>query len=101
MLKFNIVTFKFFRFIQSGLYLDFFLKKIIEIFIKNFFIYAAQFLGEKYMIEFLTKKVIDSSVFNTNKIINFNTLFYSNYFIQLITTFFFILTIFNIFFFLF
>lgn len=101
MLKFNIVTFNFFRFIQSGLYLDFFLKKIIEIFIKNFFIYAAQFLGEKYMIEFLTKKVIDSSIFNTNKIINFDSLFYSNYFIQLITTFFFILTILNIFFFLF
>ena len=68
MLKFKIVTFEFFRFIQSGLYVDFFLKKLIELFVKNFFIYAAQFIGEKYMIEFLTKKVIDSSVFNTNKI---------------------------------
>jgi hypothetical protein len=49
MLKFKIVTFSFFRFIQSGLYLDFFLKKLVELFVKNFFIYAAQFLGEKYI----------------------------------------------------
>ena len=36
-------------------------------------------MGEKYMIEFLTKKVIDSSIFNVNKIINLNDLFYSYY----------------------
>jgi hypothetical protein len=101
MLKFNIVTFNFFRFIQSGLYLDFFLKKIIEIFIKNFFVYASQFFGEKYMIEFLTKKVIDSSIFNLNKFISINDLFYSNYFIQKISIFFYFLAIFNLIFYLF
>jgi len=96
MLKFKIVTFNFFRFIQSGLYLDFFLKKLVELFVKNFFVYAAQFLGEKYMIEFLTKKVIDSSIFNINKIINLSELFYSNYFIQLLSVFFYLFSIFNI-----
>ena len=101
MLKFKIVTFNFFRFMQSGLYLDFFLKKVIETFIKNVFIYAAQFLGEKYMIEFLTKKVIDSSIFNTNKLINLTDLFYSYYFIQLLCIFFYFFSIFNIIFLLF
>ncbi len=98
MLKFKIVTFNFFRFMQSGLYLDFFFKKIIEIFIKNIFIYAAQFLGEKYMIEYLTKKIIDSSIFNTNKLINLTDLFYSYYFIQLLSIFFYFFSIFNLFF---
>lgn len=97
MLKFRIVTFNFFRFIQSGLYVDFFLKKLIELFIKNFFIYAAQFLGEKYMIEYLTKKIIDSSIFNTNKIISLTDLFYTQYFISLLSIFFLSLSIFNIF----
>ena len=97
MLKFKIVTFNFFRFVQSGLYVDFFLKKIIELFIKNFFVYAAQFLGEKYMIEYLTKKIIDSSIFNTNKIISLTDLFYTQYFISLLSIFFLSLSIFNIF----
>lgn len=101
MLNFKIVTFNFFRFVQSGLYLDFFLKKIVELFVKNFFIYAAQFLGEKYMIEFLTKKVIDSSIFNTNKVINLIDLFYSNYFIQLLSLFFYFFSIFNLIFLIF
>ena len=96
MLKFKIVTFNFFRFVQSGLYVDFFLKKIIEIFLRNTFIYAAQFLGEKYMIEFLTKKIIDSSIFNVNKVINLTDLFYSYYFIQLLCVFFYFFSIFNI-----
>lgn len=95
-LKLRIVNFSFFRFIQSGLYLDFFFKKLIEIFIKNIFIYSSQFLGEKYMIEYLTKKIIDSSVFNINKLINLTELFYSYYFIQLTYLFFYFLTIFNV-----
>ena len=97
MLNFKIVTFNFFRFIQSGLYLDFFLKKIVELFVRNFFVYAAQFLGEKYMIEYLTKKIIDSSIFNTNKIINLTDLFYTQYFISLLSIFFLVLSILNIF----
>jgi hypothetical protein len=52
---------------QSGFYIDFFFKKIIEIFIRNIFIYASLFFGEKYMIEYITKKTIDAFIFNSNK----------------------------------
>jgi len=54
---------------QSGFYVDFFLKKLAEVFIRNVFVYASLFFGEKYMIEVLTKKVIDKVIFNTNKLI--------------------------------
>ncbi len=96
MLKFDIFTFRFFRFIQSGLYVDFFFKKISETFVRNFFIYSAHYFGEKYMIEYLTKKIIDSSIFNTNRLIGLTELFYSYYFIQLISIFFYLLTLLNL-----
>jgi hypothetical protein len=58
------LEFKFFRFIQSGLYFDFIIKKVVEIFIKNFLVYSALFFGEKYFIEFITKKIIEINLFN-------------------------------------
>jgi len=61
------LTFKFHRFCQSGGYVDFFLKKISEVFLRNIFIYLAQFFAEKYMIEVLTKKIIDNSIFFFNR----------------------------------
>ena len=45
------ITFEFRKFCQSGFYFDFFLKKLAEMFVRNLFIYTAQFFGEKYMIE--------------------------------------------------
>ena len=51
---------------QSGFYIDFFLKKFGEVFIRNIFIYTALFFGEKYMIEQITKKIVDSFIFNSN-----------------------------------
>lgn len=63
------ITFKFHRFCQSGCYFDFFYKKLSEVFVRNVFIYAAQFLGEKYMIEVLTKKIVDNSIFVINRYI--------------------------------
>jgi len=96
-----IIKFSFFRFIQSGLYIDYILKKFIEVFVKNVFVYSALFLGEKYMIELLTKKVIDSSLFNTNRLVGITELFYSFYFIQLLSTFFYVLTLCNLLFLIF
>ena len=61
------ITFKFHRFCQSGCYFDFFYKKFSEVFLRNVFIYAAQFVGEKYMIETLTKKIVDKSIYSINK----------------------------------
>lgn len=69
MLSFYFFTFTFFREVQSGFYIDFFLKKICEVFLRNVFVYTALFFGEKYMIEVLTKKVVDSFIFNTNTLV--------------------------------
>ena len=42
---------------KSGFYFDFFLKKLLEVLIRNFLIYSALFFGEKFLIEILTKKL--------------------------------------------
>jgi len=84
MLKNNLILFKFFRFVQSGFYLDFILKKISEIFIRNVFIYSSVFFGEKFMIEYITKKTIDSFIFNSNRISYFNFTEFK-YFTQILT----------------
>ena len=97
MLKNNIFTFRFLKFIQSGLYLDFFLKKLIESYTKNLLIYSSQFFGEKYIIEYLTKKIIDSVVFNNNFLFSFLDLSYSMYFIQILSFFIYFFTLLNIF----
>ena len=65
---------------QSGFYIDFFLKKLVDVFIRNVFIYAALFFGEKYMIEYLTKKVVDSFIYNSNKFVGWTTLNYMWFF---------------------
>jgi hypothetical protein len=75
-------TKKFLNFIQSGMYLDYIIKKIAEMFVKNIFIYSSTFFGEKFIIEFLSKKTIDNltSFFNVlflNKNYNY-TNFYNN-----------------------
>lgn len=84
MLKNKLILFKFFRFIQAGFYFDFIFKKLSEIIMRNIFIYSAIFFGEKYMIEFITKKTIDSFIFNSNRKFNFN-FSESKYFIQIIS----------------
>lgn len=85
MLKNKLFTFNFFRFVQTGLYVDFFIKKIIELFVKNYLVLTAQFFGEKYMIEFLTKKIIDSWFFNNNKLFGFFEFTSSTFFVQFIS----------------
>jgi hypothetical protein len=85
MLKTFLLTFKFHRFSQSGFYFDFFYKKFAEVFVRNVFVYTAQFLGEKYMIEVLTKKTFDSVIYNTNKILGWQTLHSSWFFLQFIS----------------
>jgi len=67
MLKFPQKKFKWSGKAQSGFYFDFFLKKLSEVFIRNIFIYAALFFGEKYLIEQLTKKIIHNFIFNSSK----------------------------------
>lgn len=92
-----LFLFKFYVFIQSGCYIDFFLKKLCEVFIRNALIYTSQIFGEKYFIEVVTKKIIDKFIYNTNKIAGFTELLYSFYFIQLISVLFYLISFFNIF----
>lgn len=68
MLKWNLITFNFLRFSQSGMFIDFIVKQFTEYLVRNWLIYTALFFGEKYVIEYLTKKTIDSYVFNSNRL---------------------------------
>jgi len=94
-------TFWFHRFCQSGMYFDYFYKKISEVFVRNIFIYMAQFFGEKFMIEFWTKKFIDSIIFNNNKFLSWTNLSYKWFFLQLLYVSMYVLILINIFFILF
>ena len=68
MLYSYLFKYRFIIFIQSGLYMDFFIKKLGEVFVKNFLVYTSNYFGEKYFIEVLTKKIIDNLVFKKNKL---------------------------------
>ena len=58
----------FINFMQSGMYIDYVVKQLTEMFVRNVFVYSALFFGEKFVIEFLSKKWIDNitNYFNTN-----------------------------------
>lgn len=53
---------KYDRSVKSGLYIDFFYKKVAEVFVRNVFISGAYIFGEKYIIEYLTKNMGDRLV---------------------------------------
>lgn len=54
--------------LKSGIYIDFFLKKLVESFVRNVFVSAAFIIGEKYIIEHITKSMGDKiiSVFSNS-----------------------------------
>lgn len=79
---------RFILLIQSGFYMDFFFKKLCEVFVKNVFIYTALFFGEKYFIEVLTKKIIDRYIFSSSKFFTIHTLSFSAFFHLTTLTFF-------------
>lgn len=82
---------------QSGFYIDFFLKKLAEVFIRNVFVFAALFFGEKYMIEHLTKKTVDSFIYNSNKFVGWTVLNYNWFFYMTLSTVLYFLLLLNIF----
>jgi hypothetical protein len=53
---FYFLTYKFNVLIKNNLFVDFIIKKSIEIIVKNYLVLTPMFFGEKYMIEFFTKK---------------------------------------------
>ena len=71
---------------QSGFFIDFFLKKLSDLFIRNIFIFSSLFFGEKYMVEKITRKIVDSFLFKSNKLFSFTILGYRLY-IYIILTF--------------
>ncbi len=81
MLNFYFFNWTFFKFCQNGLYFDYFIKKSLEILVKNVFIYSAIFFGEKFIIEYFTKKVIESYIFYGNQNFNFFIFYHSFFFI--------------------
>lgn len=90
------ISFKFRRFNQSGWFLDFFLKKNVEIFVRNVFLYLGQFFAEKYMIEFLTKKIFNFCIFFFNRYLGWIKLEYVNFFLQFLIFFFYVVLFFNV-----
>jgi len=93
MLKCFFFDFTFVRFSQSGFFFDFFYKKITEVFVRNVLIYAAQFFGEKYVIEYMTKKIFDKIIFSSNKFVFLSNLKPSYFFYQIGAFFFYCLFI--------
>jgi len=81
---------------QSGFYVDFFFKKIAEVFIRNIFIYAALFFGEKYMVEQITKKTVDSFVFGSNRFFGWGFLSGSSFFFTTLTLVFYLIFFINV-----
>lgn len=96
MLKLDIFLFKYIKFIQTGLYLDFIIKKLIEIFVKNIYIYTSQYFGEKYFIEYITKKIVETWIFNVNKNKFFYELFQFYFFVQILSIIFMLISIYII-----
>ncbi len=96
MLKFPQKRFKWSGRAQSGFYFDFIFKKLGEVFIRNVFVFAALFLGEKYMIEHLTKKVVDNFIFNSNKILGWTSLNFMLFFYFILAIVLYLLVLINI-----
>lgn len=80
MLYSYIFKYRYIMFIQSGLYFDFFIKKVGESFIKNFMVLTPLFFGEKYLIEVLTKKIIENFISRFNKFVGLSSLSFFNFF---------------------
>jgi hypothetical protein len=83
MLNFFLLKKKSFNFFQSGLYFDFFLKKNAEMFARNVFIYTGIFFCEKFIIEFLTKKIIDNFLL-ISRFVFPSVFFYESFFAQIL-----------------
>lgn len=80
MLRFPKNRYNWFGKAQSGFFIDFVVKKFTEVFLRNVLISGALFFGEKYIIEKLTKKVVDNFIFNSNKYLGLSNLNHGHFF---------------------
>ena len=67
----------FFTWSQCGFYIDFLIKKISEIFLRNYYVYTSQFFGEKYLVEYITKFFFNFIIFFCSKFLNYNNYYYN------------------------
>lgn len=93
MLNSYILRDNFIRAVKCGFYLDFFLKKICEVFVRNVFICASYLFGEKYMIEYFTKIPFDNVITNLNIIWNSNITDKKDIFILLVSSLLYLLSV--------
>lgn len=88
-----LFNFRFLNFFKSGFYIDYTVKKAVEIIVKNLFIFSSFFFAEKYLIEFLTKKSVDNVMLKLNSFaledFSFNS-FFSLFIIFFLYSFFFL-----------
>lgn len=96
MLKFILFKVNFFKIFQNNLFIDFFIKYTFELLLKNTFIYSAIFFGEKFIIEYWTKKIIESYIFYFNQQTNFFIFKNSFFFIFNLSLIFLFLSLINI-----
>jgi len=96
MLNFPHKKTKWFGKAQSGFYIDFFFKKLADLFIRNAFIFSSLFFGEKYMIERLTRKIVDSFLFKSGKLFGFTIVNYRLYIYTILSFLFYVLVFFNL-----
>jgi len=81
---------------QAGFFIDFVLKKLVDVFVRNVFIFGALFFGEKYMIEYITKRIVDNLIFVSNKRLGFTNLNYGTFFITFVGLLFYVLGFLNL-----
>lgn len=98
MLDFFLLRKQAFNFFQSGFYIDFIIKKLSELFVRNILIYTGIFFCEKFVIEFTTKKILDSFFF-ISKAFSTPIFFFESFFSQVIFILFYFLVFIELFFF--
>lgn len=87
----------FLKCVKNNLYIDYFVKKITEIFLKNYLVLTPMFFGEKYLIEIFTKKFTNTLLFNFFNIFKYKNYSNSYFFSNILTLFFYFLFICNLF----
>lgn len=94
-----IFTQSFTNFLQSSFYFDYIIKKLSEIFVKNYLVYTSLFFGEKFVIELLSKKLVDNIIFFLNNKDYTGYYYYNNFFLQLAVVLFYFLFFLELFYF--
>ena len=83
MLTIFFLEMEMYNFIQCGLYLDYILKKVSELFTNNILVYTGIFFCEKFLVEFITKKIFDNT-FSVAKLFASTTFFFDSFFSQVL-----------------